>query len=150
MTTARGDALYDRLEATVIRLLADYGGTVIIDRYATAFDPVTQTAVRTVTGSNAVNGVFTTMTKMPNGGRAMVNYGGRIADDERIVVMDSSALPKLKDRLRLPSGYTATIGGAAPGAIVESDYPASWTVEEVATINPSGTQPLAYFVKVKK
>ena len=143
MTTASGDAFYADLDVTVIDLLAEFGGTVIIDRYATAFDPVTQTAVRTVTGSNAVNGVFTTMTKMPNGGT-------RIADDERIVVMDSSALPKLKDRLRLPSGYTATIGGAAPGAIVESDYPASWTVEEVATINPSGTQPLAYFVKVKK
>lgn len=143
MTTASGDAFYADLDATVIDLLAEFGGTIIIDRYATAFDQVTQTAVRTVTGSNAVNGAFTSMTKMPGAFT-------RIADDERIVVMDSNAVPKLKDRLRLPSGYTATIGGATPGVIIESDYPASWTIEEVATIDPSGTQPLAYFVKVKK
>lgn len=142
MTTAVGDALYTRLAATVTRLLTDYGASMVLERYATSFNSTTQTATRTSTASDSVVGVFTTQRKNPV-------TGTRLESDQRIVVLDGDAAPRLKDRLRLPASYTATSGGVMPGAMVASDFTAEWLIEDVQVIAPGGTL-IAHFVTVRK
>lgn len=142
MTTAVGDALYSRLAATVTRLLTDYGASMVLERYATAFNSTTQTATRTSTASDSVIGVFTAQRKNPVTGTI-------VEADQRIVVLDGEAAPRMRDRLRLPASYTATSGGVMPGALASSDFTAEWLIEDVQVIAPGGTL-LAHIVTVRK
>ena len=137
-------AFYDRMAATVTRLLTEYGTAVNIVRPALNFDNATN---KPTSGGNTVIasiGVFRTIA------RRLVD-GTRIQSGDRELVMVPDVEVRMGDRSDLSSigDTTATTVGGAPGIILGAGVAGSWAIQEINEVRPAGTI-LAYVVRVRR
>jgi len=137
-------AFYDRMAATVTRLLTEYGTAVNIVRPALNFDNATN---KPTSGGNTVIasiGVFREIA------RRLVD-GTRIQSGDRELVMVPGVEVRIGDRIDVSSigDTTATIVGGAPGIILGAGVAGSWAIQEINEVRPAGTI-LAYVVRVRR
>lgn len=137
-------AFYDRMAATVTRLLTQYGTAVNIVRPALNFDNATN---KPTSGGNTVIasiGVFREIA------RRLVD-GTRIQSGDRELVMVPDVEVRMGDRIDVSSigDTTATTVGGAPGIILGAGVAGSWAIQEINEVRPAGTI-LAYVVRVRR
>jgi len=137
-------AFYDRMAATVTRLLTEYGTAVNIVRPALNFDNATN---KPTSGGNTVIasiGVFREIA------RRLVD-GTRIQSGDRELVMVPGVEVRMGDRIDVSSigDTTATTVGGAPGIILGAGVAGSWAIQEINEVRPAGTI-LAYVVRVRR
>ena len=137
-------AFYDRMAATVTRLLTEYGTAVNIVRPALNFDNATN---KPTSGGNTVIasiGVFREIA------RRLVD-GTRIQSGDRELVMVPDIEVRMGDRIDVSSigDTTATTVGGAPGIILGAGVAGSWAIQEINEVRPAGTI-LAYVVRVRR
>lgn len=137
-------AFYDRMAATVTRLLTEYGTAVNIVRPALNFDNATN---QPTSGGNTViasTGVFRSIA------RRLVD-GTRIQSGDRELVMVPDVEVRMGDRIDVSSigDTTATTVGGAPGIILGAGVAGSWAIQEINEVRPAGTI-LAYVVRVRR
>jgi len=137
-------AFYDRMAATVTRLLTEYGTAVNIVRPALNFDNTTN---QPTSGGNTViasTGVFRSIA------RRLVD-GTRIQSGDRELVMVPDVEVRIGDRIDVSSigDTTATTVGGAPGIILGAGVAGSWAIQEINEVRPAGTI-LAYVVRVRR
>jgi len=137
-------AFYDRMAATVTRLLTEYGTAVNIVRPALNFDNATN---KPTSGGNTVIasiGVFREIA------RRLVD-GTRIQSGDRELVMVPDVEVRMGDRIDVSSigDTTATTVGGAPGIILGAGVAGSWAIQEINEVRPAGTI-LAYVVRVRR
>jgi hypothetical protein len=137
-------AFYDRMAATVTRLLTQYGTAVNIVRPALNFDNTTN---QPTSGGNTViasTGVFREIA------RRLVD-GTRIQSGDRELVMVPDVEVRMGDRIDVSSigDTTATTVGGAPGIILGAGVAGSWAIQEINEVRPAGTI-LAYVVRVRR
>ena len=137
-------AFYDRMAATVTRLLTEYGAAVNIVRPALNFD---NTANKPTSGGNttiASTGVFRNIS------RRLVD-GTRIQSGDRELVMIPDVQVRMGDRIDVSSvgDTTATTVGGAPGIILGAGIAGSWAIQEINEVRPAGAI-LAYIVRVRR
>lgn len=137
-------AFYDRMAATVTRLLTEYGAAVNIVRPALNFDNATN---KPTSGGNTVIasiGVFREIA------RRLVD-GTRIQSGDRELVMVPDVEVRMGDRIDVSSigDTTATTVGGAPGIILGAGVAGSWAIQEINEVRPAGTI-LAYVVRVRR
>jgi len=137
-------AFYDRMAATVTRLLTEYGTAVNIVRPALNFDNTTN---QPTSGGNTViasTGVFRSIA------RRLVD-GTRIQSGDRELVMVPDVEVRMGDRIDVSSigDTTATTVGGAPGIILGAGVAGSWAIQEINEVRPAGTI-LAYVVRVRR
>jgi hypothetical protein len=137
-------AFYDRMAATVTRLLTQYGTAVNIVRPALNFDNTTN---QPTSGGNTViasTGVFRSIA------RRLVD-GTRIQSGDRELVMVPDVEVRMGDRIDVSSigDTTATTVGGAPGIILGAGVAGSWAIQEINEVRPAGTI-LAYVVRVRR
>ena len=137
-------AFYDRMAATVTRLLTEYGTAVNIVRPALNFDNTTN---QPTSGGNTVIasiGVFREIA------RRLVD-GTRIQSGDRELVMVPDVEVRMGDRIDVSSigDTTATTVGGAPGIILGAGVAGSWAIQEINEVRPAGTI-LAYVVRVRR
>ena len=137
-------AFYDRMAATVTRLLTQYGTAVNIVRPALNFDNTTN---QPTSGGNTVIasiGVFREIA------RRLVD-GTRIQSGDRELVMVPDVEVRIGDRIDVSSigDTTATTVGGAPGIILGAGVAGSWAIQEINEVRPAGTI-LAYVVRVRR
>lgn len=137
-------AFYDRMAATVTRLLTEYGTAVNIVRPALNFDNATN---KPTSGGNTVIasiGVFREIA------RRLVD-GTRIQSGDREIVMVPDIEVRMGDRIDVSSigDTTATTVGGAPGIILGAGVAGSWAIQEINEVRPAGTI-LAYVVRVRR
>ena len=137
-------AFYDRMAATVTKLLTEYGTAVNIVRPALNFDNATN---KPTSGGNTVIasiGVFREIA------RRLVD-GTRIQSGDRELVMVPDVEVRMGDRIDVSSigDTTATTVGGAPGIILGAGVAGSWAIQEINEVRPAGTI-LAYVVRVRR
>lgn len=137
-------AFYDRMAATVTRLLTEYGTAVNIVRPSLNFDNATN---KPTSGGNTVIasiGVFREIA------RRLVD-GTRIQSGDRELVMVPDVEVRIGDRIDVSSigDTTATTVGGAPGIILGAGVAGSWAIQEINEVRPAGTI-LAYVVRVRR
>ena len=137
-------AFYDRMAATVTRLLTEYGTAVNIVRPSLNFDNTTN---KPTSGGNTVIasiGVFREIA------RRLVD-GTRIQSGDRELVMVPDVEVRMGDRIDVSSigDTTATTVGGAPGIILGAGVAGSWAIQEINEVRPAGTI-LAYVVRVRR
>ena len=137
-------AFYDRMAATVTRLLTEYGTAVNIVRPALNFDNTTN---QPTSGGNTVIasiGVFREIA------RRLVD-GTRIQSGDRELVMVPDVEVRMGYRIDVSSigDTTAKTVGGAPGIILGAGVAGSWAIQEINEVRPAGTI-LAYVVRVRR
>ena len=137
-------AFYDRMAATVTRLLTQYGTAVNIVRPAPNFDNTTN---QPTSGGNTVIasiGVFREIA------RRLVD-GTRIQSGDRELVMVPDVEVRMGYRIDVSSigDTTAKTVGGAPGIILGAGVAGSWAIQEINEVRPAGTI-LAYVVRVRR
>ncbi len=125
-------AFYDRMAATVTRLLTQYGTAVNIVRPALNFDNTTN---QPTSGGNTViasTGVFRSIA------RRLVD-GTRIQSGDRELVMVPDVEVRMGDRIDVSSigDTTATTVGGAPGIILGAGVAGSWAIQEINEVRPA-------------
>ena len=137
-------AFYDRMAATVTRLLTEYGTAVNIVRPALNFDNATNKPSSGGSTVIASIGVFREIA------RRLVD-GTRIQSGDRELVMVPDVEVRMGDRIDVSSigDTTATTVGGAPGIILGAGVAGSWAIQEINEVRPAGTI-LAYVVRVRR
>ena len=137
-------AFYDRMAATVTRLLTQYGTAVNIVRPALNFDNTTNQPTSCGNTVIASTGVFRTIA------RRLVD-GTRIQSGDRELVMVPDVEVRMGDRIDVSSigDTTATTVGGAPGIILGAGVAGTWAIQEINEVRPAGTI-LAYVVRVRR
>lgn len=137
-------AFYDRMAATVTRLLTEYGTAVNIVRPALNFDNATN---KPTSGGNTV---ITSIGVFREIARRLVD-GTRIQSGDRELVMVPDVEVRMGDRIDVSSigDTTATTVGGAPGIILGAGVAGTWAIQEINEVRPAGTI-LAYVVRVRR